>query len=254
MKGCRAQKSWHAGRELLTEHRTLQSMLRWSLLCVFSWVGAITDVCLCPQVAYLLVYGELPSSKELARWDEALMRHSAVPDAVERAVAALPHDAHFMGIVLVALNALSTVHPEQNPALAGQNIYKSKEMQDKQIVRLIGERPTAGLQMLLQRPCQKAAPLPQSSRWPCCAAPCASQFHGHLLTVCAGNKPPGVQARCRQSQLWRTTEPADATSASPTSACHTPKTSCTCLMLPTSPATSPTPGANLLSSACTPCH
>jgi len=87
----------------------------------------------------LVVYGELPSSKELARWDEALMRHSAVPDAVERAVAALPHDAHFMGIVLTAINALSTVHPEQNPALAGQNIYKSKEIQDKQIVRLIGE-------------------------------------------------------------------------------------------------------------------
>ncbi len=56
----------------------------------------------------------------------------------QRAVAALPHDAHFMGIVLTALNALSTVHPEQNPALAGQNIYKSKEIQDKQIVRLIG--------------------------------------------------------------------------------------------------------------------
>ena len=71
------------------------------------------------------------------------MRHSAVPDAVERAVAALPHDAHFMGIVLTAINALSTVHPEQNPALAGQNIYKSKEIQDKQIVRLIGERVPA---------------------------------------------------------------------------------------------------------------
>ena len=130
-------------------------------------------MCLCPQVAYLLVYGELPSSKELARWDEALMRHSAVPDAVERAVAALPHDAHFMGIVLVALNALSTVHPEQNPALAGQNIYKSKEMQDKQIVRLIGERPTACLRMLMQCRRHRAAPLPQSMRCPCCAAPCA---------------------------------------------------------------------------------
>ena len=45
-----------------------------------------------------------------------------------------------MGIVLTALNALSTVHPEQNPALAGQNIYQSKEIQDKQIVRLIGAR------------------------------------------------------------------------------------------------------------------
>lgn len=62
------------------------------------------------------------------------------PDAAQRAVAALPHDAHFMGIVLTALNALSTVHPEQNPALAGQNIYQSKEIQDKQIVRLIGAR------------------------------------------------------------------------------------------------------------------
>ncbi|CAL8464767.1 g4302 [Coccomyxa elongata] len=93
------------------------------------------------EVAYLLIYGELPDARELARWDEALMRHSAVPDAVERAVAALPHDAHFMGIVLTALNALSTVHPEQNPALAGQNIYKSKEIQDKQIVRLIGKMP-----------------------------------------------------------------------------------------------------------------
>ena len=99
--------------------------------------------CCNPQVAYLLIYGELPSSKELARWDEALMRHSAVPDAVERAVAALPHDAHFMGIVLTAINALSTVHPEQNPALAGQNIYKSKEIQDKQIVRLIGGTSSA---------------------------------------------------------------------------------------------------------------
>ena len=95
------------------------------------------------QVAYLIIYGNLPSAKELARWDEALMRHSAVPVAVERAVAALPHDAHFMGIVLTAINALSTVHPEQNPALAGQSVYDSPEIQDKQIVRLIGAAPRA---------------------------------------------------------------------------------------------------------------
>ena len=33
-------------------------------------------------------------------------------------------------------------HPPQNPALAGQNIYQSKEVQDKQVVRLIGKIPT----------------------------------------------------------------------------------------------------------------
>ncbi len=93
------------------------------------------------QVSYLVVYGNLPTADELARWEEALMRHSAVPEAVEKAVAALPYDAHFMGIVLTAINALSTCHPEQNPALAGQNVYDDKEIQDKQIVRLIGAFP-----------------------------------------------------------------------------------------------------------------
>ena len=30
------------------------------------------------------MYGELPSQPELARWDETLMRHSAIPAAVEK--------------------------------------------------------------------------------------------------------------------------------------------------------------------------
>ena len=89
-------------------------------------------------MAYLLLYGELPSAKELARFEEAVGRHSAVPATVEEAIKALPHDAHFMGSILVGINALSTCHPEQNPALAGQDVYNSKEIQDKQIVRLIG--------------------------------------------------------------------------------------------------------------------
>lgn len=97
-----------------------------------------SSLCLSLQVAYLLLYGELPSAKELARFEEAVGRHSAVPATVEQAINALPHDAHFMGSILVGINALSTCHPEQNPALAGQDVYTSKEIQDKQIVRLIG--------------------------------------------------------------------------------------------------------------------
>mmetsp|Transcript_16404 Transcript_16404/g.49162 ORF Transcript_16404/g.49162 Transcript_16404/m.49162 type:complete len:532 (-) Transcript_16404:598-2193(-) len=93
------------------------------------------------EVAYLLVYGHLPTAKELARWEEAVMRHSAVPVTVENVVAALPHDSHFMGILLAEVSALSTCHPEQNPALAGQSIYDSKEIVDKQILRLIGKAP-----------------------------------------------------------------------------------------------------------------
>lgn len=70
------------------------------------------------------------------------MRHSALPVDVENVVMALPNGAHPMGTVLTAINALSTCHPEQNPAVAGQHIYKSTAVQDKQIVRLIGKAPT----------------------------------------------------------------------------------------------------------------
>ena len=67
------------------------------------------------------------------------MRHSALPNSVIAAVAALPHDAHPMGVLLTGICALSTCHPEANPALAGQNVYKSREVQDKQIARLLGK-------------------------------------------------------------------------------------------------------------------
>lgn len=67
------------------------------------------------------------------------MRHSALPGPVINAMAALPMDAHPMGVLLTGICALSTMHPEQNPAMAGQNVYKSREMQDKQIVRLLGK-------------------------------------------------------------------------------------------------------------------
>ena len=93
------------------------------------------------ETAYLLQYGHLPSRAQLASWEEAVMRHSALPDGVAEAVAALPHDAHFMATIITALTALSAFHPEQNPALQGGGIYKSKEIRDKQVVRIIGKMP-----------------------------------------------------------------------------------------------------------------
>jgi len=126
--------SWHMCLHLLKHCVTCNRGL-WPLRI---WFCCLKDSVCCIQVAYLLLYGDLPSAKELARFEEAVGRHSAVPAVVEDAINALPHDAHFMGTILVGINALSTCHPEQNPALAGQDVYKSKEIQDKQIVRLIG--------------------------------------------------------------------------------------------------------------------
>lgn len=98
------------------------------------------------EVAYLLMYGDLPSAARLDTWKEAVMRHSALPADVQKAIDALPHDAHPMGTILTGICALSTFHPEQNPAVAGQTIYESPEIQDKQIVRLIGKVRGSGIE------------------------------------------------------------------------------------------------------------
>ena len=90
-------------------------------------------------MAYLVLYGDLPTKPQLTMFSEAVSRHSAVPAVVEDVIAALPHDCHPMACILTGLSALSGCHPEQNPALAGQSVYKSRDAQDKQIVRLVGK-------------------------------------------------------------------------------------------------------------------
>jgi citrate synthase len=94
------------------------------------------------QVAYLVLYGDLPSRPQLAQFTDAVTRHSALPASVEAVVAALPHDTHPMAVLLAGLAALSGAHPEQNPALAGEGVYKSRAVQDKQIARLVGKIST----------------------------------------------------------------------------------------------------------------
>ena len=91
------------------------------------------------ESAFALVYGDLPDAAQLREWEETIARHSALPVPVIAAIEALPHDAHPMGVILAGLNALSTFHPEQNPAIQGGDIYRAHGAQDKQIVRIIGK-------------------------------------------------------------------------------------------------------------------
>jgi citrate synthase len=51
----------------------------------------------------------------------------------------MPHDAHPMGVLASAMSTLSVFHPDANPALRGQDLYKSKQVRDKQIVRVLGK-------------------------------------------------------------------------------------------------------------------
>ena len=95
-----------------------------------------------PEVAYLLMYGNLPSKSQLVDWEFAISQHSAVPQGLLDIIQAMPHDAHPMGMVVSALSALSVFHPDANPALLGLDLYQSKQVRDKQIARVIGKIPT----------------------------------------------------------------------------------------------------------------
>jgi hypothetical protein len=92
--------------------------------------------------AHCLLYGELPGSAQAEEWRSKVMQGAHLPSSVINAMEALPANAHPMSVVIAAVNAMGACHPEQNPALAGQNIYNSKAIQDAQIVRLLGAMPT----------------------------------------------------------------------------------------------------------------
>ncbi|KAH0651945.1 hypothetical protein KY285_031366 [Solanum tuberosum] len=93
------------------------------------------------EVAYLLMYGNLPSENQLSNWEFAVSHHSAVPQGVLDIIQSMPHDSHPMGVLVSAMSTLSIFHPDANPALRGQDIYISKQVRDKQIVRILGKAP-----------------------------------------------------------------------------------------------------------------
>jgi len=52
------------------------------------------------------------------------------------------YDAHPMGMLISTISAFSTLKPDANPALAGEQIYKNETFRNKQIYRLLGVVPT----------------------------------------------------------------------------------------------------------------
>ena len=94
------------------------------------------------EVAFLLIYGELPNPSQLSYFNKRVMRHTFVHEDLKKAIASFRYDAHPMGMLISIISALSTFHPEANPALVGQDVYKDLKLRNKQIHRIIGAMPT----------------------------------------------------------------------------------------------------------------
>jgi len=62
------------------------------------------------EVAWLLIYGELPTTDQLGEFDEKIRRHTLLHEDLRRFFDALPHNAHPMSVLSSAVSALSTFY------------------------------------------------------------------------------------------------------------------------------------------------
>lgn len=95
------------------------------------------------EVAYLLIYGELPDKVQSEAWANEVMRHTFLHVRVSELMQTFNYDSHPMGMFISGIAAMSTFHPEANPSLAGSDIFtRDKKIRNKQFIRILGKVPT----------------------------------------------------------------------------------------------------------------
>jgi citrate synthase len=87
------------------------------------------------EVAYLLIYGELPTRDQLDEWIFEITHHTFVHENIKKFVEGFRYDAHPMGMLLATTGALSTFYPD------AKHIDQESE-RHMAAVRLIAKMPT----------------------------------------------------------------------------------------------------------------
>jgi citrate synthase len=87
------------------------------------------------EVAYLLIYGELPTREQLDEWVFEITHHTFVHENIKKFVEGFRYDAHPMGMLLATTGALSTFYPDAKKIDSDQERHMAA-------VRLIAKMPT----------------------------------------------------------------------------------------------------------------
>lgn len=88
------------------------------------------------EVAYLLIYGELPTVEEINSFETSITNHTLVHEDMKQFFEAYPAKAHPMGVLASMVCSLSTFYPES------LNPDRGTEAKDLTIHRLIAKLPT----------------------------------------------------------------------------------------------------------------
>jgi citrate synthase len=87
------------------------------------------------EVAYLLIFGELPTAPQLDRWVFDITHHTFVHEDLKHLFEGFRYDAHPMGMLLAGVGALSTFYPDAKQIGDPEERYMAA-------VRLIAKVPT----------------------------------------------------------------------------------------------------------------
>jgi citrate synthase len=87
------------------------------------------------ETAYLIIFGELPTRKQLEDWTYHVTHHTFIHESIKKFLDGFHYDAHPMGMLISTIAALSTFYPD------ARHIFDA-ESRRKQTYRLIGKMPT----------------------------------------------------------------------------------------------------------------
>ena len=88
------------------------------------------------EVAFLLIYGELPSEDELKTFTHGITRHTLIHEDMKKLYEGYPEKAHPMGVLASMISALSTFYPDAH------NTNLDPNQVDLTIRRLIAKSAT----------------------------------------------------------------------------------------------------------------
>jgi citrate synthase len=88
------------------------------------------------EVAYLLIYGELPTQEQLDNFKNSITKHTLVHEDMKQFFEAFPAKAHPMGVLSAMICSLSTFYPES------LDPNRSAEAKNLTMHRLLAKLPT----------------------------------------------------------------------------------------------------------------
>ena len=98
-------------------------------------IEQLAEKCTFLEVAYLILFGELPSESQLKEWVCEVTHHTMIHETTKKFLEGFRYNAHPMGMLVSTVAALSTVYPDARHVL-------DPESRKLQILRLIGKMPT----------------------------------------------------------------------------------------------------------------